>query len=186
MRRPRCARTGSPSGPRAMTPMIVPPTPLTSASSVPSPPSATGTISGCAPALSTPRAIATAASCAVRQPLNAFGATTTRIGSVPLMRDESVGGYPFARGPFSRAVGVTCRLPHDLTPVSVQGETDAYGSGERHLRLLVPRPTPVPLVGALLEELPRPGGHHARVRLALHRGRAPAERDRLRHRQHHR
>src|SRR5436309_740355 len=76
--RPYEACTGSPSGPSTLTHWNVPWWAVTSASTVPSPPSATGTSTICASgsASSTPRPMARAACVAERLPLNEFGATT--------------------------------------------------------------------------------------------------------------
>src|SRR2546430_11460773 len=76
---PYFAETGSPSGPSTPAVRYSPWLAETSASSVPSPPSATGTSTTSASGKTsrTPRAIASAASVAVRVPLKAFGATTT-------------------------------------------------------------------------------------------------------------
>src|SRR5438034_8627957 len=76
--RPYEACTGSPRGPSTLTHWNVPWWAVTSASTVPSPPSATGTSTICASgsASSTPRPMARAACVAERLPLNEFGATT--------------------------------------------------------------------------------------------------------------
>src|SRR5437870_11284535 len=77
--KPYVALTGSPSGPSTSAVRYWPWLAETSASTVPSPPSATGTSTTSASGKTsrTPRAIASAASVAVSVPLKAFGATTT-------------------------------------------------------------------------------------------------------------
>ena len=82
-RRPRPGRTrsapGSPSGPFTVTAISSPPSCGSSASSVPSPPSATGHRSGgINPAFSSPRPIAPATWAALNVPLNESGATEHR------------------------------------------------------------------------------------------------------------
>ena len=81
-RRPRPARTGSapagPADPATSTPTVSPPSASSSASIVPSPPSATGQRSGgISPARSSPRPIAPATSAARNVPLKESGATRT-------------------------------------------------------------------------------------------------------------
>ncbi len=86
---PNRAETGSPSGPATTTSENEPPVAATSASTVPSPPSAIGAWSIAAPgtAVATPRAIAFAASGAERLPLNLSGATTTLMSSARLAQE---------------------------------------------------------------------------------------------------
>src|SRR4029077_8290180 len=88
--KPKRASTRSPSGPSTFALRYSPSLATTSASIVPSPPSATGTstISASGKTSRTPRAIAAAACGAVSVPLKALGATTTfTSGSPPDSRD---------------------------------------------------------------------------------------------------
>src|SRR5579884_2691288 len=79
-RSPHVAVTGRSSGPTTRVVTVRPPLAPTSARTVPSPPSATGTRSRSAPGNTrrTPRAMARATSVASRLPLNDWGATTIR------------------------------------------------------------------------------------------------------------
>src|SRR5271165_1577493 len=95
---PKEAATGSPSGPVTVTVRYEPPVAATSAATVPSPPSAIGTRSILAQGstLDRPCAIASAASSAVRLPLNLSGAITTRIAA-DLDRQTHPGTHQRAR-----------------------------------------------------------------------------------------
>ena len=83
-RMPQRARTRSPTGPVTWAWQYSPPVVSTKVSSVSSPPSATGrsTMSADGRSRRTPRAMASAASRALRLSLNAWGATTIRIGAL--------------------------------------------------------------------------------------------------------
>src|SRR2546423_3985668 len=92
---PYSASTGSPSGPRTRSVRRSPGVAATSASTVPSPPSAIGTStrSASGAAARTPSAIASAASSADNEPLKALGAMTMRISPSPARwRRRSVDG----------------------------------------------------------------------------------------------
>src|ERR1700704_4372640 len=107
---PYSASTGSPSGPRTRRVRRSPPVAATSASTVPSPPSAIGTntISASGRAARTPSAIASAASNAVNEPLKALGAMTMRISPSPAgPRRRAVDG----RQPVT---GLGAAAPHDF------------------------------------------------------------------------
>ena len=97
------ALTASSSGPRTVSRTIRAPA-ASRTSSVPSPPSATGqvTISASGNASRTPSAIASAASTAVRLPLNLSGAMTTRVTASPPSAGDARRAPPRRCGPPAR------------------------------------------------------------------------------------
>src|ERR1700736_5314667 len=110
--RPKEASTGSPRGPSTVTVTRSPPWAATSASTVPSPPSATGTSSTSASLQTrrTPRLMAAAASGALRLPLYGLGAATTLISGHSCKASTPAAGAPGDRA----RLGTTCDSHNSL------------------------------------------------------------------------
>src|SRR5262245_12391587 len=105
--RAKHASTGSPRGPRTVTRSTRPPSATSRASSVPSPPSATGQRSASTPARSRPRAIASATATAGKVPLNESGATrtfTSGVAPLDLVARRDAGLLRALDGPLDQAV----------------------------------------------------------------------------------